>query len=175
MDAYLPTLNTFAPSAYVADIGEIWDRVHGTRTVIYRYGEARPTTERLLTSSLNRTFFFNDVDSPELAGLERLRSFQRWGENWDAEGSAAPNPEILDAASRVFSLLSVHAVPQVTLTPEGLPAFLYEGATSGEVIVTGPMMIDYFFTGDGPFDDDVDISADILPTALIEQLTKLTA
>lgn len=169
MDAYPNYAPTVAPSADTSSIGDLWDRAAGSQTVIWIYQRQDALPKRV--STVGDDFVFHTMSSPALAGLERLRAFEGWSANWDAEGSAAPNLAALDAASRVFSLLSIHAVPQVTLTPEGLPAFLYGGAINGEVVVTSASTIEYFFADDDLFEQDVDISDNTLPSALRAKLT----
>ena len=174
MDLYhAPKAPTVAPSANESSVGDLWNRTPSTMTYVFAYQRCNALPKSVSTISKDLTFV--TLDSPALAGLERLRSFENWQGNWDAEGSAAPDVGALDAASKMFSLLAIYATPQVTLTPEGHPAFLYSGAVNGEVVVTSATTMEYFFADDDVFEQDVAITGDALPDALRSQLAKLSA
>lgn len=107
------------------------------------------------------------TNHPAQAGLQRLRTFRGWKDNWDAEGSKGPELDVLNFADQVFSLLAIHNVPEVTLTAEGHPMFVYGAPVKGEVIVTGNKTISYFFLeNDAPEGEDVLIGS-FLPDDLI--------
>ncbi|AHE55927.1 hypothetical protein NX02_21475 [Sphingomonas sanxanigenens DSM 19645 = NX02] len=72
----------------------------------------------------------------------------------------------------MFSLLSVYRAPQVTLTAEGHPMFVYAKPCSGEVIMTESGKFDYFFSDDdAPSDEDVAFDGLELPPALVDYIS----
>ncbi|WP_267348082.1 hypothetical protein [Sphingomonas sp. GM_Shp_2] len=170
MDAYIPSPATSSACCYVPAKDEPWQAVRGTQTLVWYYAPAhQPQVKRASSVAQPITFFI--VNTPELEGLERLRTFTTWQDNWDAEGSAAPKAETLATAAKVFSLLAMHRVPQVTLTAEGHPMFTYGAPFHGEVVVTGRDTFDYFFANDtAPEGEDVQFNGTALPTALTDYL-----
>lgn len=171
MDAYIPTAQTVAPCVAAAANDQPWHRLNATQTLVWY--AAPSTSRRSGYSSIDQhpplTFFI--VNAPELAGLERLRVFKDWSDDWDAEGGKAPASGVVDAASKVFSLLSLHKVPQVTLTPDGHPMFVYGAPLNGEVIVTSETSFDYFFADDAaPYGEDVPFDGSSLPQDLLSYI-----
>lgn len=164
---YTPIPNSYTPSAYVTYVDEPWRAGRGTQTMVF-YKGAAPARMHGATSvggASDLTFVF--IDTPVLAGLDRLRRFQNWKDNWDAEGARAPDPVALDTASKVFSLLSVHAVPDVTLDVDGNPMLIFNAPVRGEVVVTSPQSIDYFFVdGRAPYGEAVPFDGEHLPQEL---------
>ena len=60
------------------------------------------------------------------AALMRLRTFSRWGENWDGEGAPAPDAATLNCAAVLLGLLSTELgnAPKVMLNALGEPMFI---------------------------------------------------
>jgi hypothetical protein len=89
------------------------------------------------------------TQTPVELNLDRLRLFQTWGANWDAEGASAPNIEALEVAQDLLSLLpnsDGKTALKVTMDPEGLPFFfLTREHDSGEISINEDFTIDYFF------------------------------
>jgi len=174
MDAYSPVAQTVIPHVSSSVEDQPWRTMAGTQTVLWHAG---PSAIRGTGySSIKKPITFFLVDAPELAGLERLRAFKTWSDNWDAEGAKAPDPNLIDVASQVFSLLSVRRVPQVTLTADGHPMFVYGAPLQGEVVVTDLNKIDYFFAEENaPSDEDVAFDGSSLPLELLHYIEASTA
>lgn len=103
--------------------------------------------------------------------LARLRKFKGWTDNWDGEGSKAPNPAVLDSAGTILGLLAMHRVPSVALSAEGHPMFIYGAPIHGEVVVTGRDTFDYaFMSDDGPEHEGATLTNGSLPAELIKHL-----
>lgn len=170
MDAYLPVLDTIKPCISSPAVDEPWRACSGTRTLFWYKSPSQ--VQRVGRSSLDREIAsFVIVEAPVHAGLERLRSFGGWQDNWDAEGSRAPEIGVLDFASKVFGLLSIHRAPEVTLSADGHPMFIYGAPLDGEVVVTGINTIDYFFADDAsPDGEDVALDESGLPADLLDYL-----
>lgn len=168
MDAYAPLAQTFMPCAYAPANDQPWSAVTRTETVVWF--ATRPADQgRFASTKKVPTFFI--LDAPSHAGLERLHSFKGWKDNWDAEGGVAPDPRVIDAASQVFSLLAIHKVPQVGLSSDGHPMFLYGGSHRGEVVVTGVNTIEYYFANvGGPSAEDVVFDGERLPDEVVNYL-----
>lgn len=172
MDCYLP-INETVTSHPVSAVDQPFQAVTSTQTIMWVSAPAAPR-QFGAPSEKKLTFFI--VDSPELEGLQRLRSFKGWSDNWDAEGGKAPDPAIIDEASKVYSLLSRFRVPQVTLTADGLPMFAYGSPLRGEVVMTGAGKLDYFFAADGaPADEEVDFDGQSLPVELTQYIAATAA
>ena len=170
MDAYLPLCDTVKPCLSVRGNDQPWRSVSDTQTLAW-YFAPKQTSKHGLSTQGQKIATFVVMDNPALAGLERLRTFKGWQDNWDAEGSKAPNPDVVDSSSRIFSLLAVHKVPSVTLSAEGHPMFVYGAPLNGEVVVTGIDTIDYFFADDAsPEGEDVTVPHGALPDDLIAYL-----
>ena len=162
--SYVPTPSDDIPG---------WSIAHGSMSIFVVRGTAPALLKQLSSFTQNAPpteFCF--VENAVLAGFQRLCSFRTWNDNWDAEGSRAPNPAVVDAATKVYSLLASHAVPNVQLSPDGYPMFLYDdGKLEGEIAVIATDRLEYYFTGDGPSDEDVAFTGDALPVELISHLT----
>lgn len=172
MDCYLP-INETVTSHPVAALDQPFRSVTSTQTIMWAYA---PTEARQFGGRGEKKLTFFIIDSPELVGLERLRSFKGWSDNWDAEGGKAPDPAVIDEASKVYSLLSRFRVPQVTLTADGLPMFAYGSPLRGEVVVTGLGKLDYFFAAEGaPADEEVDFDGESLPAELTQYIAATAA
>lgn len=172
MDAYTPVVNSVTPCMQSPALDEPWQIVHSTQTLIWYRADAQPVANAGYSSTGKiRPLTFFLVESPEIAGLERLRSFKGWADNWDGEGSKAPAADVLDASTKIFSLLSVHRVPKVMLTADGQPMFSFSGDVRGEVVMTAVDRFDYFFAGPGePADEDVHFDGFSLPAQLTEHI-----
>jgi hypothetical protein len=167
MDAYIPICDTVRPSISVSANDEPWHPLLGTQT-LYWFVTPAPAYSQGLSSVNQAVHTFVILDHPAAAGLERLRTFKGWADNWDAEGGKAPDADTVDFATKVFSLLAVHNVPNITLGTNGHPMFLYNGKIKGEVIVTSGQTIDYFFADDeAPEGEDVLLSDGFLPEELV--------
>lgn len=170
MDVYLPVCDTIKPALAVLADDQPWVASSGTQSLMWYRVPARAQRHGR-SSKLEQVTTFVIVDHPAHAGLERLRKFRGWTDNWDAEGSKAPDPAALDFASKVFGLLAVHRLPEVTLAADGRPMFVYGHPLAGEVVVTGPSTIDYFFADDNsPEGESVTLEAETLPSALVSYL-----
>lgn len=173
MDAYVPIADSLTPAITTPANDQPWRTIGGTRTLLW-FNSAAARGTAGYSAAPQATFFL--FDAPELAGLERIRSFATWGDNWDAEGARAPNPAVLNDACLMFSLLAVHKVPQVTLTAEGHPMFAFDGAVQGEVVMTEPGKFDYFFAADGaPSDEGVAFDGNALPKELLDYINPAAA
>lgn len=171
MDAYLPISDTVKPCVTASANDLPWHLLSGTQTLFW-YSTPTPRVGAALSSmhQQSRTTFVI-VDQPAHQGLERLRTFRGWGENWDAEGGKAPDPTVIDFASQVLGLLSIHRAPEVTLNADGQPMFVYGKPLNGEITVTAPGTIDYFFADDNaPEGEDVAMIDGSLPQSLISYL-----
>lgn len=174
MDAYTPLPDSFTPYASVTQLDEPWRSGWGTQTVVFFKGPA--PTKTVGTSSLGSAgdLSFVLIDTPVLAGLDRLRTFRDWQDNWDAEGARAPDVETLNAASKVFSLLAAHSVPNVTLDSDGQPMLVFNGTLRGEVVMTSPSTLDYFFMDDdAPYGENATFVGDQLPPELVSYIKAL--
>ena len=170
LDAYLPVCDTIKPCLAASANDQPWRTLSNTQT-LFCYLAPRPSVKHGLSSHDEKISTFVVLDSPALAGLERLRTFKGWENNWDAEGAKAPEPQVVDFATKVFSLLSVHRVPTVTLNAEGQPMFVYTGSHPGEVVVTSVDRFDYFFAqDDAPEREDMTLVHATLPDDLIAYL-----
>lgn len=170
MDAYIPTSETVKPAFFVPENDQPWRQISGTQTLMW-YPAVKPAEERTLSSSNKAVTHFIVLDNPSHAGLNRLRTFRDWPDNWDAEGSKAPDNQVLEFATKVFGLLCLYRVPSVTLSADGLPMFVYGAPIRGEVVVTSTSTIDYFFADDGaPEGDGVPVDHGALPSELVEYL-----
>lgn len=170
MDAYLPACDTLTPSIVVPAKDQPWHVVAGTQSLFWRKVPA-PSRVSPLSSHPKQVTTFAILEGPAHAGLERLRAFRGWTDNWDAEGAKAPDPNAIDFASKVFGLLALHRTPEVTLNAEGHPMFIYGTPLNGEVVVTGPGTIDYFFAhDDAPEGENVALEGVTLPTNLVSFL-----
>lgn len=172
MDAYLPLPVTTTVRMPVSGNDMPWEIASGTQTIIWQ--SAHVTRRSVQNSSFFEeqppTFFI--VNVPEIQGLHRLRTIRGWRENWDGEGGKAPDPATVDTASVVFGILSVHRPPQIALSAEGHPMFLYGAPLNGEVVVTSPGTIDYFFADDGaPEGEDVKFDGFNLPQDLLDHIS----
>lgn len=171
MDAYLPIHDTLQPSVSVSANDEPWKPLTGTRTLLWY---TAPAHARMSSgSSTGRPVsFFIIGEHPAAAGLERLRKFKGWPDNWDAEGAKAPRDKAVDFATKVFGLLSSHRIPSVTLDVDGNPMFVYEGQHRGEIVITGDQTFDYFFhADDAPEKEDATLSEGYLPSELISYIS----
>lgn len=169
MDAYLPVHDTVKPSLTVLVSDHPWRSEPRTQTLVW-YMAPRERVSRGLSSTAEIKSFLV-IDSPALAGLERLRTFKGWGDNWDAEGAKAPNPDVVDFASKVFGLLSVYRTPEVGLSSDGYPMFIYGQPYAGEILVSGPSSFDYFFANDDACEgEDVSLEDGALPAKLVASL-----
>lgn len=170
MDNYLPVCDTVKPSLSIAANDQPWRALSDTHSLLW-YATPRVSHNPGLSSVGEAIHTFVVVQNPVLAGLERLRAFRSWKDNWDAEGSKAPDPAVLETASKIFALLSVHRVPTVALSADGDPMFIYGAPLHGEVVVTGIDQIDYFFADDGaPEGESVGVGNATLPIDLIAHL-----
>ena len=149
-----------------------WRIANGSQTIVFVFATLGHELKSLSSVTGTPPVEFGVVDNAILAGFDRLRAFRTWNENWDAEGGRAPDPLVVDAATKVYSLLALHKLPAVDLTPDGMPQFLYDGLTRGEVIVTSDTTLDYFFADGGPADENVSIVAGTLPPDLVEHLSQ---
>lgn len=170
MDAYAPIVDTLQPRISVPADAQPWSLASTTRTIFWRLAPAaRAGGGRSSRGEPVSTFVI--VDGPAHAGLERLRTFSSWQDNWDAEGSKAPDKAILDFASNVYGLLSVHRVPEVTLSADGHPMLIYGAPLNGEIIITGENTMDYFFESDeGPDEEGATLDEGALPENLTSYL-----
>jgi hypothetical protein len=167
MDAYIPICDTVRPGISVSANDEPWDPLLATQTV-YWFITPAPTHVYGLSSVNKPVHTFVVLQHPAAAGLERLRTFKNWSDNWDAEGGKAPDPKTIDFATKVFSLLAVHSVPNITLSADGHPMFLYGENVRGEVVVTSDQTIDYFFDDEeAPEGDGVYLPHGLLPEELV--------
>ena len=170
MDVYFPVYDTVKPCIIVAADDRPWRTLASTQTLFWHRAPA-PAHGQARSSYAEQGTTYFILNAPAHEGLERLRAFRGWSDNWDAEGSKAPHPTALDFASKVFGLLAVHRSPEVTLTADGHPMFVYGAPVNGEVVVTGPGTIDYFFADDGaPEGEDVAINEGALPRELVSHL-----
>lgn len=171
MDAYVTTLDSFTPSAYVQTLDELWEPKFETETVWYvEHAPVRAAVVSSTSTQASLTDFWL-ADVPVLAGLERLRSFQGYEDNWDGEGGASPEAAAVETAVQLFSLLSNHAVPQVSLNSLGQLMLVYNSPQSGEIVITGPQRFSYFFSGEEElFADDEPFSGN-LPDDLLTRLS----
>jgi hypothetical protein len=111
--------------------------------------------------------------------LARLRQFQTWGPNWNAEGASTPNLAAIDVATDLLSLIanySSKARIRAAMCPEGLPVFFVtRESDSGEISVNEDGTIDFYFDRhDGSIvasDYDLDFNRSKLPQSLISILT----
>jgi hypothetical protein len=154
------------------DDNPVWRIAKGSQTIVFGFASLGHELKSLSSVTGTPPVEFGVVDNAVLAGFDRLRAFRSWKNNWDAEGGCAPDPLVVDAATRVYSLLAQHNLPTVDLTPEGMPQFLYDGLTRGEVVVTSDTTLGYFFADGGPADEDVSIVGGALPPDLVEHLAQ---
>jgi len=111
---------------------------------------------------------------PGHATLDRLRSFKSWPANWDAEGAPKPDADTIDAATNLLALLNaIGVLPAVQLNAEAQPLFTFHSAgIDGEVTVTSPSTLDFYFHGDDPVAGaDVEFNGSRLPTGVTERLS----
>lgn len=170
MEAYLPICETATPVMMTTANDQPWRRLSGTQTVFWwkTTNNSNPAGLSSVSSEI-REFFI--VNNPTLIGLQRLRAFRSWGDNWDGEGSKAPNAEAVDFASKILGLLAMHRVPAVSLSADGSPMFIYGEPLNGEVVVTGRDRFDYFFAADNaPEVENASLSNNSLPGDLIAYL-----
>lgn len=101
--------------------------------------------------------------------IERLRSFKSYGENWDAEGAPAPNPEAIDAAVNLVGFLApFRGRLRVALDALGQPLILLSaGAAEAELTVVDERRIEFSVLGDT---DDADVDVIFDGTTLPERL-----
>jgi hypothetical protein len=171
MDVYLPIQDTLRPSVSTAALDEPWRLETGTQTVFWL---TAPAAARIggASSLGGPVSLFVITEHPASAGLERLRNFKGWPDNWDAEGAKAPCDSTIDFATKVFGLLSLHRTPEVTLDVAGNPMLLYNGAIQGEVIVTSDSTFDYFFeSDDAPDGENIELSNGYLPRDLVSYIS----
>lgn len=179
MDAYHPVVDSVRPHIAAQASDEPWtlSRGAGTRTIFWYSIPSSPRGSGW--SSLDqpmKTFFF--AYDPAHAGLQRLRTFRNWKDNWDGEGAPAPEKEALDTSTKVLALLVASgASPKVQLNSDGLPVFsIYGDGLDGEVVVTSKDTIEYYFHGDEPVgQSDVPFDGVKLPDELICQLASSLA
>lgn len=170
MDAYVPVSDTVRPCIGSPALDQPWFQFAGTQTVL-RYSAPGPEPRRGVSSVGSEIQTFIILDHPAQDGLQRLRTFKGWQDNWDAEGGLAPDPAVIDSATTVFGLLSLHRVPDVALSAQGHPMFVYGAPISGEVVVTGVDELDYFFADDNaPEGEGVRLSREGLPAELVDYL-----
>lgn len=95
------------------------------------------------------------VSSPVLAAVKRLRAMRAYGQNWNAEGAPAPNPEAVDAAVVMVGFLAPLGLRMtVMLDAFGQPLVLVSnGEGEGEVVLTGPDTFDFAWFGGGAAED----------------------
>ena len=119
--------------------------------------EPAPIVGRYDTEVVNTTrahFVAPARELPVHVALARLRQYSNWGENWDGEGSEAPQRQTIEAASNLLGLLSSrHFVPHVGLNSLGQPMFLFSNSLyEGEIVVEDASNLSYFIRGG--IDDD---------------------
>lgn len=124
------------------------------------------------------SFRFHGEISPGVRALARLRTFQHWGDNWDAEGAPAPDPRAIELASIVLGQLqSYPMVPTAMLDARGQPFLLltYAGG-EGEISVVGPHELEFVL--DIPGDEaeaetDLEMPGSALPDNLRQVLKRV--
>lgn len=156
MDAYIPAQDTVAPHAMEMVVSGWRSRPITQSNFKFTVMLADNQRGNSWTSSEGRMPTYAILALPPLAGLERLRSFADFPENWNGEGGARPDRATVDAATKVYGLLAAVKLPQVSLNSLGQPMFLYDGACRGEIVVTSADTLDYYFDDDdAPCGDDV--------------------
>ncbi|WP_309630123.1 hypothetical protein [Brevundimonas sp.] len=119
-----------------------------------------------------------DQPNASVRALQRLRTFQGWGSNWDAEGAPAPSSDALNLASIILGHLNTYPlVPTAMLDAKGQPLLLlkYEGG-EGEISVVGPESLEFVLDlpGDEPEAEvDLEMPGTTLPPHLQETLRKV--
>lgn len=112
--------------------------------------------------------------SSALKAIERLRKFEGWGDNWDAEGSPAPEAESLDAAVVLVGFLKQQKLEiAATLESQGKPMLFISGdGGEGEVTVNSARSIDFVLFGVNGDDAGTDIAFDMnsIPNQLADSL-----
>lgn len=173
MDMTAPSWS--APSAYMEQVpAELWN----VRQTITWCQFRAANDDKIAGGLVAKPDAGSDFGAlaPAAAGLQRLRSFYHYPSNWDGERAAQPSKALLDSASEIFSLLSLHGVvPFVALSSEGQVVFSYDSdGVDGEVTVTSPGILDYYFPGQLA-EYDVQFDGKSLPDELNAHLAALTA
>lgn len=170
MEQYATLDATYVPPAIIL----VADEPYGWKNTVTRYilqaVEEAPGTHVKGSSSKGEGAFYERSSLPVLTALKRLRAFKGWERNWDAEGAPAPDGDTLEAATKVLGLLAVYAVPQVGLDSEGRPMLTFDGDLRGEVTVTTPQTLDYFFEDADLFGYETPFDGLALPGDLIALL-----
>lgn len=83
-----------------------------------------------------------------MGSFVRLRSFEKWGDNWDGEGAPAPTKSNLDSAGIMLGFLHSRTgkVPRASLNSEGEPMLsIMDGDLEAMVTVYAPLEVAYLF------------------------------
>lgn len=169
MDLHHTFFDTSSIPAYVQTVDEDWEPMVATETIWYV--EDRPSVKfpAVTTSEQSVAWDFYDY-SGALAGLDRIRSFFSYIENWDGEGGLAPPRASVNTAIAIFSLVSNHRVPQVSMNSQGEPMMVFGGKHSGEIVVTGASQYSFYFSGPDELHGDEVFFDGSLDPLLMERL-----
>jgi hypothetical protein len=82
--------------------------------------------------------------------LSRLRSFRTWRQNWDAEGAEPPDPNLLERAIVLLSLLAPTRVRfGVGLDADSRPMFnIRDSIYDGHIVLENDGTLSFFFQRD---------------------------
>lgn len=109
--------------------------------------------------------------------LTRLRTFQNWKDNWDGEGGSSPDPQLLDFAMQVLSLIAnYHNSFVVHLNSDSQPVFYVRNSEwKGEITIEEQGIISYRFKKDEILHEEYDVSIEnnTLPVHFSYALTQI--
>lgn len=162
--------STYVPAAYYQPSkDEPYRNWAGTKTSEFVVKVDLPIKRAVASSSNDVRSKFSTELSATMSALNRLRTFKTWKENWDAEGAPAPDSDSIEAATQVLSLLALENVaPTVTLNSDGKPMLLInQWGLDGEITVTEPGEVEFFFDADEPLGDVVPFTGHALPEVLV--------